>query len=443
MYDCHDWLNTFHDEHVRLGQTAKQQLAKYRDLNLERLNEGLDKLGQEKGTRYAHPIRHCNQGSYAMHTMIQNPEKDYDLDVAIIFRQADLPGSALATRQRIAAAFKTLELPFAKPPEARTNAVTIWYAEGYHLDFAVYREMTDTAGKKSVEHAGPEWLPRDPMEITDWFKQQVSGRSPAGKYGAKVAAGQLRRIVRWLKALAKVQETPQPGGLIISVLAANHYAPHAERDDIALYYTMRMIHTYLGIDSHVYNPVDSTLELTSRDKDINQVKNFRQALGTAISNLQVLFQADCDEATARAAWQAVFQHDFWRAKAIATEARSLYKGYIKARLQETLSIKAEIVDPETGQYISNYPDNGAALPKGTSLRFSVAHTSVPQPYQLRWIVRNCEREAEENDDLGPRLDGGGSFQIEHTGYTGMHTMSCEIVKEKVVLAEARYRVNVK
>ena len=42
MFDCHKHLNTFHDEYVRLSYDAKKQLAEYRDLNLQRLNNGLD-----------------------------------------------------------------------------------------------------------------------------------------------------------------------------------------------------------------------------------------------------------------------------------------------------------------------------------------------------------------------------------------------------------------
>lgn len=441
MFDCHKHLNTFHDEHVRLNYDAIKQLAEYREINLQRLKAGLDNLGEQDKRTYAPPLRHCNQGSYAMHTMIQNAAQDYDLDIAIVFRKKDLPGSPLAARQHIAAAFNTLGLHFKYPPEARTNAVTIWYAEGYHLDFAVYREAEVPDAGVVIEHAGPEWSRRDPMEITNWFNNKVRELSPTGERNQPVAAGQLRRIVRWLKAFAKVQTKPQPGGLLISVLAVESYQPNTERDDVALYNTMVAI-CQRAYGNHVYNPVDCTLELTNRDKYLRQVANFRTALTQVLQDLRILFQTDGEE-YALAAWNAVFQHEFWTAKSIVTEARRLYRGLEKARPQENPHIRAEIIDgPETQQTIRSYPDNGRALPKGTWLKFSIAYTTVQSSDQIRWIVQNYGVEAEAHDDLGPRLDGCEEYQIEHTGYTGSHTMLCEIVREGMIVAQAQYRVNV-
>ena len=375
-----------------------------------------------------------------MHTMIQNAEQDYDLDVAIVFRNNALPNSPLAARQRIAAAFNTLGLPFKNSPEARTNAVTIWYAEGYHLDFAVYRETDEDNEDVLIEHAGPEWLRRAPMEITEWFNNQVQELSPTGERNQPVAAGQLRRIVRWLKAFAKVQSMSQPGGLLISVMAVESYQPNTERDDIALYNTMVAI-CYRAYGNHVYNPVDCTLELTNRDKYLKQVANFRLALAQVLQDLQILFQTDSEEC-ALAAWNAMFQHEFWTAKSMLTETRRLYRGLVKAKRQEELRIKAEVIDPETKMHVRNYSSNGEALQKGTHLRFSVAYIFVRCPYQIRWIVQNYGVEAEANDDLGPRLDGYEEYQIEHTGYTGSHTMLCEIVREGMIVAQAQYLVNV-
>lgn len=201
MFDLHEELTTFYHDYVRLKE-ERTQLAKRRDLNLRRLNEGLDKLGEAKGKTYAHPIRHRDQGGYAMHTLNKHRDNTYDLDCAIIFRKDDLPSSALEARERIVAAFKQTGVKFARDPEVRTNAVTVWYAEGYHIDFAVYRESVTWWGKTIIEHAGRDWQEADPAQMTAWFSDRVSTLSPSG-YGVTVAAGQMRRIVRWLKVFAK------------------------------------------------------------------------------------------------------------------------------------------------------------------------------------------------------------------------------------------------
>ena len=118
MFDMHKRLNEFYADHVRLGK-ERQTLAEHRDTNLDRLKAGLQKL--------EHPssFDHRNQGSYAMHTINQRPEKDYDIDVAIIFSKDDLPSSALDARKRIEEAMQEGGGNFSQPPEAKTNAVGI------------------------------------------------------------------------------------------------------------------------------------------------------------------------------------------------------------------------------------------------------------------------------------------------------------------------------
>jgi hypothetical protein len=88
-----------------------------------------------------------------MDTMNQHPDKDYDIDTGVIVDAGALPVSALESRKRVAEALQQAAGTFATEPEARTNAVTVWYAEGHHVDVAVYRR-TDSG---ALEHAGADW----------------------------------------------------------------------------------------------------------------------------------------------------------------------------------------------------------------------------------------------------------------------------------------------
>lgn len=305
MYDLHKELNQFYDDHVRLGE-ERQTLAEHRDRNLERLKTGLEKLENPSGFDYR------NQGSYAMHTINQHPQKDYDIDVAIIFAKDDLPSTALDSRKLIESAMHEGGGKFRQPPEAKTNAVRVYYAEGHHIDLAVYRKYENQYGNVILEHAGSDWAHRDPMEITNWFNDTVHERSPSRKQGAAVDENQMRRIVRWLKVFAKSREPWNlPGGLIISVLVAECYSQDSHRDDISLYDTMVAIRNRLRIDERVRNPVDSTEELTSRPVDKGRVRRFRDKLDSAVSRLEILHDHRCTEEQAIQAWHWVFQHPFW------------------------------------------------------------------------------------------------------------------------------------
>lgn len=445
MFDLHKELAAFHNQCVRLGYDEKKKLAGYRDTNLERLNSGLDKLGEENDKEYAHPIRTCNQGSYAMHTLNQHLENDYDIDVAIVFEKADLPSTAWGARKHIEAAVQKGGGNFKRPPEARTNAVTVWYAEGYHVDLAVYREYEDEYGATIVEHAGADWTARDPMEITNWFNPLVRELSPPGDFGADVEAGQMRRIVHLLKAFAKSRDGWNlPGGLIISVLVAECYHPDYHRDDISLYQTMVAIHNRLSSSLTVLNPVDRSQELTEKTKDKNRVKRLRDKLGDAIERLNILFKYDCTFEEAVNAWHWVFQHQFWTDLVEEVVVKAHRERLKEALVLGELEITAGVAKEEGGTVVRQHV-SGRGIQRGWWLRFSVARTSVSPPYQVRWIVKNYGPDAEEADDLGPRIDNDGPSKVqwEHTKYIGSHTMTCELHRDGIILARAQHIVTVR
>lgn len=443
VYDLHRELNVFHDNDVRLSYDEKSKLAGYRDTNLDRLKSGLDKLGEEHGADYAYPIRTCNQGSYATHTIIQHPDNDYDIDIALIFDKNGLPSAALDARKRIAAALQEGGGNFARPPEWRTNCATVWYAEGYHIDLAIYRELEDEFGATIIEHAGPDWTPRDPMEITNWFNKEVRERSPTGEMGADVEAGQMRRVVRLLKAFAKSRKALKlPGGLIISVLVSECYHPDSSRDDVSLYQTMVAIHERLVGYVSVVNPVDNSQELTYKPEYTKQVERLRDELGQAIDELHVLFRSDCTESEARQAWDEVFRHPFWSdTEKLARE--TAYK--LSAADRELADVEIEVgVARQRGGTTVRSHDSGGTIKKGWWLRFALVSTSVARPYAIRWTVKNYGPEAEAADDLGPRVDSDGTAKVqwEHTGYTGSHTMTCELHRDGVVLGRTRHAVRI-
>ena len=104
-----------------------------------------------------------------MHTL--NRSDEYDIDVALIFRKVDLPADPLDARQLVRDALLKKCTNFAKEPEARTNAVTVWYQVGYHLDFAVFRTWTEQGWLgpvTKIEHASSAWQPRQ-IGLPQWL----------------------------------------------------------------------------------------------------------------------------------------------------------------------------------------------------------------------------------------------------------------------------------
>ncbi len=302
----HKELNEFYEEHVRLKDERKD-LADYRDANIKRLKKGLKELD------YPNCFESKDQGSYAMNTINKHPEKKYDIDTAIIFEKDDLPSDPADARKRIEEAMIKSGNNFSTPPKAKTNAVRVSYAEGHNVDLAVYRKNKDLLGNSIIEHAGPEWTTRDPMDITNWFNLAVQDNSPSKEFGANVNDMQLRRVVRWLKMFAKSRSGwNMPGGLIISVLAVECYVSNQYRDDSSLYDTMTNIRNRLMMNKEVKNPIETSQSLTSREKDKTRIENLENNLKSALEKMAALFKYGCTHAEAADVWNWVFKHSYWK-----------------------------------------------------------------------------------------------------------------------------------
>ena len=470
MFNLHDVINEFYKDHVRLDSDEKKKLAGYRDTNLERLKSGLDKLGEEHDTTYAYYQYDRNQGSYAMFTLNQHPDNEYDIDIAIVFKKDDLPSSALKARQRIANAFKKVAGNFAQEPEARTNAVTVWYAEGYHIDFAVYRTFEDEYGSKIIEHAGPDWTERDPMEVRDWFNSAVNRSSPSKEAGAIVDDYQMRRIVQFLKAFAKSRSSWNlSGGLIISVLVVECYQRDYHRDDAALYNTMVAIRNRLLMNSEVYSPVGTSESLTNKEEYKKQVERFRDKLDSAITNLAPLFEDDCTTDKAMKAWNKVFNHPFWSDAVEEEEETEDDSG-----IDERVAVSSDIAKPVLGRtdhehaipwsyvkknrvrldayvYLGNKKNgglnsNGRTIRSDRWLKF-VVKTNTRGQYQVFWQVVNTGWHAHsvggERGDVFKSKYSNPIIHWEKSLYTGKHWIECFIVKDCICVARSgRFYVNI-
>ncbi|WP_335237064.1 nucleotide-binding domain-containing protein [Nostoc sp.] len=448
MYDISNDLQYFYDNYVRLGVKLRQQLAGYRDLNINRLKNGLDNLAKETERPHPYPYDSKNQGGYPMHTLNQDPnnDNDYDIDIALIFHKDEIPENPLKARQRVRDALCKRCTNFTKEPEARTNAVTVWYAEGYHIDFAIYRTYVDEFGIERIEHASTEWKRRDPMEINNWFAECVSRSSPKANsklgYYPKVAEGQMRRIVRFVKWFCRSRTSwSLPGGMIVSTLIAELgvYKANGDCDDIALYDTMVALRDRLKLSCKVYNPVDSSQELTGKTEVLNQVTRLRDNLNIAISKLDVLFDQSCTREKARYAWDWVFNHEFWVKKEI-TEVIDFAN--IIAIARYSLIIRCDLAKYENGPTYKQYLSGSSILPKGVALKFTVVSTNVPQPYSVRWIINNEGDEAQEAEQLCWESSDSGMTKWTSTAYKGNHRMTCQIEKNGQVMAKAVHIVKI-
>ena len=314
MYNCHDDILAYHDEKVTLPKKERDEMRDRRNTNRNRLKNGLENDGEPA------PSNFQSQGSYAHRTMVQHPEKDYDIDDGVYFWKDHLKGprdgdkSARDAKEMVRKALD--DERFKKPPEVRTNCVRVYYDAGYHVDIPVYRKVKteDIWGDESIHYeiASSDWKESDPMEVTRWFNEQNKKQSPDTTNGR-----QLRRQTRLNKAFARSRESWRPriatGFMITTLLVNECYRPRLEREDEALYDTMVAMRNRLNNNLEIDHPTVQGEELTKGGND-PKTRLLREKLDRAIDELQVLFEQDCTREKALKAWDKVFNTDFFSSR---------------------------------------------------------------------------------------------------------------------------------
>lgn len=293
MSSAHHAIFAFHQDHVALGKPDMDRLRRLRDLNIERLSVGLAHLGRPAF------VTSRGQGGYAMATLTRRDDGEQDIDVALIFNVGDLPARPADARALVyEAVVAAAPERFRRPPERRTNAVTVWYAGGYHIDFAIYR----TEGS-AIEHAGATWEPSSPAATVDWFVEENRLRSPEWCPGALVRDSQLRRVVRYMKFLRHGDREEYPGGFIITALACQNYVPRADGDDLALAATLARASQHIDCGRDLPDPVVRGRSLLKRQKDLRRLQRYGQRLAEVLAPLQPLFSGGGRRVDPVAAWE--------------------------------------------------------------------------------------------------------------------------------------------
>jgi hypothetical protein len=264
MADLQDEFNIFHDC-IALTSGKKAVLRTVRNAIRERIRKNFRETLKIPVPKFR------GQGSYAMDTTVNSIGGEYDIDDGVYLQHLDnqddshWPAAATVHQWLV----KATDGPTREKPMDKRTCVRVRYAGQYHVDLPLYGELKGLylLAVKSETN----WPHSDPLALTDWFIAKVE------LYGE-----QLRRIVRYLKAWADFQAARRgkmPGGLILTVLAANYFRRH-EQDDVSLANTFQAISDAVRIAFFVLNPVDINEELTERLTGVQKTR-FQEAVKAA------------------------------------------------------------------------------------------------------------------------------------------------------------------
>lgn len=450
MYDLSSKFNTFYNSYVVLSQEAQSNLYNKKELNIQRLKDGLKEYNEENKTSYS--IKEtCVQGSVAMSTVVQNEDDDYDIDVAIVFDKSELGDKgAQATRNMVADALKRRTKQFNTEPEVKTSCVRVNYVDGYHVDFAIYRrEYNEWNDSWVYEHAGADWTERELNGLSEWFITQNSN-----------SGGKLRKILRLSKMFCKSRKSwkNMPSGLLQTVLCEEKLEDSYERIDELFYYTMKAIVERLGVNTCVVAPVDNGRDLTSRKSDIQRIINWKNRLKSKLEDLEILFKDDCSKADAIQAWYGFFNHDYWSEQSTEIaeyESKTVLRTicsfadteeYIEELYPLSLSYRCKVSCIVSGngwrpklltEFLSILRHY---LPHNFEIRCTMDYTDCPQPYKIFWKVKNVGPEAERRNQIRGQIVEKGKTIVEYSNFYGNHYIECYIIKNNMCVAKERINI---
>jgi hypothetical protein len=304
MHNCVTDILAFHNDKVTLIQSQRTVMRDRRNANRDRLKSRL------KANDKPIPNEFIKQGSYAMLTMVQDQDNDYDIDDGVYYTQASLQdedGNDMVpsdVRQMVCDALQ--DGRFNKKPEVKKTCVRVFYEEGYHVDMPIYR-IRETDGEYELA-CGDEWVVSRAADVEQWFYDTNCSKSPDENNGR-----QFRRIVRLLKKFARSRgnwKDQIASGFTITKLAEECYVANKDREDIALREIMRSIHDRLLSNLEVEHPVTLDAMLTSGPND-ESTQFLRDKLSAALDDLAILDNQNCTRKDALSAWDKVYGTDFF------------------------------------------------------------------------------------------------------------------------------------
>lgn len=222
------------------------------------------------------------QGSYKMKTMVQKKDGSYDVDLGVYFK--DKPNVKCTTVQKyIVDAVKSQT---AEGAQHLKKCIRLIYSGEFNIDLPVYYQgSNDSLAWIAIKDG--EWRKDDPEEFIKWFEKKRKEKE-------NNQDGQMLRVVKYLKRWANLTSFKTPSGMALTVWVGNFFIAVKDRDDEALYKTIKNI-----ADNNVFwltcscpvEPEDdllSNLDSSQKDKFKIALKSFRDdALKALQSNSEV------------------------------------------------------------------------------------------------------------------------------------------------------------
>lgn len=442
-----DYFAAFLENTVNLNQSRLDELNAHVDAIVVAL--GLD---DELGPII---VEHIPQGSWAHQTIIKPlPDHEFDADFLLQIDEQDA-WSANPRRyiEELHAAFERTR--YKDMLELHTRCVRVVYANNCHVDVVPYIDRAD-GSQVIVNRRDNTFEESNPQGFTDWMKERDD-----------LAKRNLRRVIRLMKYLRDYQKTfaDIPSVILTTLLGERVQSwQAAERyGDLptALVNMVEDLDQWLQL----YPDMPTIEDPSCPDTDFNhrwtdaKYRTFRDQVHTYAVRMRTAYD-EPDRDASLALWQEIFGPDFKAppsrftesAKALVTRsvsdlfARVSGEQMIDELYPMTLARIARIdarLEPKAG-YRDGPLRNLRVVGKDRSIMFTLV-TDTPQPYEIRWKVRNSGEEAARANGLRGKIEVGNRPPNRHresTLYRGTHYIEAYVIKGGRVVAMDQHIVKI-
>lgn len=278
MANCHSLFQQFNAE-IKLSDGMISSLRTSRNAVRKKIREYFKNKGNGFSPRFH------GQGSFMMGTIIKPLDGEFDIDDGVYFLVDQKPNQTIETFHRWIC--EAVNGHTNETPQDKNTCVRVRYAKHYHIDLPIYYRINGFCPQ--LAHKSKGWINSDPREFIFWFQKHTDSK------------GQLRRIIRYLKAWRDFKSGNLPSGLILSILATRNIKFN-DRDDIALLNTLISIQNQLKVSFSCYRPTTPNNEDLLAKYSPTDKQYFQSQLNSLIESAKIATNSQTTPENAAKAW---------------------------------------------------------------------------------------------------------------------------------------------
>lgn len=385
------------------------------------------------------------QGSIKQKTIIKPASEEHEFDVDLLFEMTIAPDwepkdylKNVADQFRASDRYKDLV-----DTKGKSRCVTIDYENDFHIDIVPAIKIAQ--GYLIMNKNSNEFEVSDGDGYAQWFENQTV-----------VTNGFLVESVRLMKYIRDINEKYLAKSILLTTLLGNQITTDDIMDNFPdLPTTFKIIinrlDVYLQAHSEmpiIENPVLPE-ESFNRHWDQDKYEIFRDEIHDLVVTINDAYDEAGEDQSIKK-WQVVFGDKFPSSiESDNANGRELIRDIneqflqdlgISTQIQYDAKINARITQDGFRPFFLFSSLN--PLAKLRAINFVVQQCNVPEPYEIKWKVKNYGLEAARAGDLRGEIsnDRGNGEKLEHTKYAGEHYVECYIIRDGVCVAQDKITV---